>query len=112
MSYCAFHCWDTHSDKKKATRGGKSLSRWLTLPHRSSSVRGVRPCDACWFATPSWYSLLSHTTEDHLLVDGTAHSELGPPLATINRGKCCLGMVYTIPQLRESSFQLTLICFK
>lgn len=65
--------------------GGKSLSRWLTLSHQSSSLRGVGPCDAYWLVLHGLFSLLPYTTKDYLLIDGTAYSELGPPLSTINQ---------------------------
>lgn len=77
-----------HSDKNQLWGGwvgGKSLSRWLTLSHQSSSLRGVGPCDAYWLVLHGLFSLLPYTTKDYLLIDGTAYSELGPPLSTINQ---------------------------
>lgn len=61
----------------KANRGGTSFPRWLTLPHQSSSLRGVRPRDAYWLAPPGLFNLLSYRTEDPLLIDGAAYSDLG-----------------------------------
>lgn len=77
MLWCAVCCWDTICWLTRATRGGMSSSKWLTLPHKSSSLRGVRPRDAYWLSPAGLFNLLSYTIEDPLLIDGTAYSELG-----------------------------------
>jgi hypothetical protein len=40
---------------------------------------------ACWLAPHGLLSLLSYTTQDHLLRGGTTHSGLGPPPSVINQ---------------------------
>lgn len=40
-----------------------------------------------WLAPHGLVNLLSYITQYHLLRIGTSHSELGPPISTINQGK-------------------------